>query len=192
MALLSHIVLCTVLTKILQGARLCAQMSESKRHACEARFLIMLELTTGVAFLVSSLYGSGNPINTAQARVTNAIDEVIASETRTFTDSKEVEDYLRTEYADTPILIDIARCESQFRQYNSDGIILRGRVNSADVGVMQINEKYHGKTADNMEIDIYKIEGNVAFAKYLYGKYGAQPWSASAPCWSKSNELAKN
>jgi len=26
----------------------------------------------------------------------------------------------------------------------------------------------------------------VAFAKYLYGKYGVQPWSASAPCWSKS------
>jgi hypothetical protein len=37
-----------------------------------------------------------------------------------------------------------------------------------------------------MGIDIYSVEGNVQFGKYLYSKYGSSPWSSSEPCWSKA------
>jgi len=156
----------------------------------------MLELTTGVVFLMSSLYGSGQSdnhiqlINTdtesGQATTTKIVNS------RTFSTST-MESYLREEYADTPILVDIARCESEFRQFDKNGNIIRGRANAADVGVMQINEFYHADTARNMGIDIHTVEGNVAFAKYLYSKYGSSPWSASQPCWSKIklNDIAK-
>ena len=92
--------------------------------------------------------------------------------------------YVKKKYADEPILIDIARCESSFRQYDKDGNILHGKANTGDIGVMQINETYHLEKASAMGYDIDTVEGNVAYAEYLYKTQGAAPWSASEPCWS--------
>lgn len=161
----------------------------------------MIEITTGVVFLMSSLYGSGQSV-TQVASVAQAIGQGAAQTTeiakidsnRTFTDSHELEAYLREEYADTPILVEVARCESTFRHFGSDGeTVIRGKVNKDDIGVMQINEHYHGDTAEKMGLDLHSVEGNVAYAKYLYGKYGTKPWNASSACWSKpASEIARN
>lgn len=154
----------------------------------------MIELTTGVMLLVSSLYAAGQsrqPQMTIQESTPTIESTSTATTTSSFTNSKTVEAYLRKEYANTPILVEVARCESTFRQYDATGNVIRGKVNSADVGVMQINEKYHSDDALKLGYNIYSIEGNVAYAKYLHGKYGLQPWSSSAPCWSHDHvELA--
>ncbi|MEK7646538.1 MAG: hypothetical protein AAB381_02485 [Patescibacteria group bacterium] len=154
----------------------------------------MIELTTGIAFLMSSLYGAGN-IN-AQAYIVPADvtpeDEIVTEVTDgSFIDPKEVEAYLRKEYADNPILVDIARCESTLRQFHKDGTVVRGRVDNADVGVMQINLRYHGETAEKMNIDLMTLQGNTEFGQYLFDKFGTKPWSASEKCWSMSSELAR-
>ncbi len=143
----------------------------------------MIELTTGIVFLLSSMYGAGNTTTDAinvQPLIASSEEVQITAES----DRKAVENYLREHYADTPILIEIARCESTFTHYK-DGKVVRGRVDNADVGVMQINERYHLETATKLGYDIHTIDGNMAYAKYLYEKSGAQPWSASKPCWSK-------
>lgn len=88
-------------------------------------------------------------------------------------------------FADIPIMAKVAYCESTHRQYNTNGTVLRGKVDNADVGVMQINERYHKKTADKAGYDLHTIEGNMAFARALYNEQGVQPWSASRPCWGK-------
>lgn len=156
----------------------------------------MIELTTGVVFLMSSLYGSGNADNhvtniSAQIPDTTitmsaAADSSIAANTF-INDTKGMEAYLRQEFADTPILVDIARCESNFKQFDKDGNLIRGMANKSDVGVMQINEKYHSETAKKMNLDLHTIEGNVAYAKYLYESYGSSPWVYSSKCWSKTS-----
>jgi hypothetical protein len=153
----------------------------------------MIELTTGVVFLMSSLYGAGQHGYAETAAVANAVDatktaveKMIPVEVGTFTNEKVTESFLRREFADTPILVEISRCESEFRQFDKEGKIVRGRVNKADVGLFQINELYHLETAKKMNINIETVEGNVAFAKYLYSKYGTSPWSASKPCWGTS------
>lgn len=149
----------------------------------------MIEITTSIAFLLSSMYGATS--TTSVSADVNVVKLAVASSTdngavaTVTTDRKTIEKYLREHYSDTPILIDIARCESTFSHYDKDGKIIRGRVNSADVGVMQINERYHLETAEKLGLDIHTVEGNVEYAKYLYKKYGAEPWSASSPCWSK-------
>lgn len=154
----------------------------------------MIELTTGVVFLMSSLYGSGqtNTPNLPVAADVDAIEQATTQDQRSFTDPKTIEAYIRKEYADEPILVDIARCESTFRQFDPNGQVIRGRVNRADVGVMQINEKYHADEAVKMGMNIYTVEGNLAFGRYLYHKYGAQPWSSSSPCWAAPTDLARN
>jgi hypothetical protein len=147
----------------------------------------MIELTTGVVFLMSSLYGNGQANNSQVIVPENeAIQATTTADSSIRTSTKTMEAYLRQEFADTPILVDIARCESSFHQYDKDGNIIRGRVNSADIGVMQINEKYHADTAKKLGIDLYTVEGNVAYAKHLYNEQGAQPWISSSKCWSGS------
>ena len=95
--------------------------------------------------------------------------------------------YVEQSFADVPILADVARCESEFRQFDSRGHVIRGTVDRNDVGVMQINERYHLDGAEALGYDIYSVEGNMAYARYLYETRGLKPWNASKACWSKSN-----
>ena len=83
-------------------------------------------------------------------------------------------------------MIKVAECESHFQQYDADGSVYRGKVDSEDVGVMQINQHYQGATAQKLGIDIYTIQGNVAYAQYLYQKEGTKPWNSSDLCWGKT------
>lgn len=91
--------------------------------------------------------------------------------------------YVREYFADTPIMADIAWCESRMRHLEENGKIIRGRVDSDDIGVMQINTRYHLEDSKELGLDIYSLNGNLAYAQYLYEKQGTKPWLASSPCW---------
>ena len=104
--------------------------------------------------------------------------------------NESAEKEVRAYFKDIPELIEVARCESDFEHTDSNGNIHRGIANRADVGVMQINEKYHADEAVRLGYNIYTVEGNVAFGRYLYNKYGSDPWSSSAPCWSEGSQIA--
>lgn len=143
----------------------------------------MIEITTGVMFLLSSMYGGTFTDGLATAVEASAIPESTVTTVVGKMDRKQVENYLKEHYSDTPILLEIARCESTFAHFDKNGKVTRGIVNSDDVGVMQINEHYHLETSKKLGYDIYTVEGNIAYGEYLYGKYGASPWSASSKCW---------
>lgn len=83
-------------------------------------------------------------------------------------------------------MVDIASCESHFRQLNKDGNILRGEQNPLDVGAFQINEHYHLEAAKKMGLDIETLEGNIKYARYLYDTQGTKPWNWSRACWIKN------
>ena len=51
---------------------------------------------------------------------------------------------------------------------------------------MQINEYYHNQNSDKLGYDILTLEGNTAYARYLFEKYGVKPWISSAKCWNKT------
>lgn len=98
----------------------------------------------------------------------------------------DTEAAVREYFSDIPVLIQVARCESTFRHTLADGSVLRGKVDSRDTGVMQINSYYHGKEAAELGLNLEIFEDNMAYARHLYEKKGTQPWSASSPCWSRS------
>lgn len=148
-------------------------------------FICILNLTTlGLVALVSGFNTVGTPANSVQTDVSKT-DSVLESKTAT------IEEKVTQYFADTPILVDIARCESRFRHTDKNGKILRGELTPADVGVMQINEKYHLEASKKLGYDIYSLEGNMAYAKYLYDKQGARPWLSSSHCWANYSEIAK-
>ncbi len=123
------------------------------------------------------------------APVTQAVPTVVtvdAEARKPLTVKEAVTSY----FSDLPIMIDIARCESRFRQTDKNGNTLRGEVNNLDVGVMQINEKYHLEQSKKLGYNIYTIEGNMGYARYLYEKEGARPWMSSSPCWAQTENIA--
>jgi len=108
-------------------------------------------------------------------------------------DFANTESYIRHYFADLPVLIDVAYCESTFRQHDKNGQVLRGKVNNSDVGVMQINLYYHSSDAQKLGYDLDTLEGNTAYARALYEKKGASPWVHSSDCWKKQpTSLAYN
>ena len=138
----------------------------------------MIGITTGIVMLLATISSSGDTGALMQGALLNAqtaADQPITLET-----------HVREYFKDTPVLSEIAKCESQFRQFGESGKVIRGKINRKDVGIMQINEGYHYSRAKTLGYDLYDMEGNLEYAKVLYAKYGTDPWSASKNCWSKA------
>lgn len=91
----------------------------------------------------------------------------------------EMEQRVREYFADIPIMIAIAKCESGFLQFRSDGSIVRSP-NGLYYGIFQIDKNIHGEYAKSLGMDIETIEGNMAYARNLYEAKGAQPWPTCA------------
>lgn len=147
----------------------------------------MIEIITTSFFVFSSIYGGPTAVITDNnSTSTDPIVQTKTEEKATvdIPTNKGLEAKVKSYFKDDPILADIARCESSFRQYDTDGNVLRGKVNKSDVGVMQINEYYHADKAKTLGLDLKTPEGNMAYAKYLYEHKGGQPWISSSSCWN--------
>lgn len=99
------------------------------------------------------------------------------------------EQYVRDEFADVPVMIEIALCESRFNQFDKNRNVLMNHEGSSAKGIFQIMASIHEKGAAKMGMDINTIEGNVAYARYLFDTQGTKPWEAdlkSKRCWGKT------
>ncbi len=153
----------------------------------------MLNMTTlGLYMILASV--TGTPVSAPVTEIPKPESQVV--ENKEDKTKKEIamkamstEAYIRNYFSDIPILAEVARCESSFRQTDSNGNLIRGKVNRSDVGVMQINEHYHAAAAKKLGLDLHTLEGNAAYARELYEKEGAKPWLPSSPCWTKTQGL---
>ena len=154
----------------------------------------MIELITTSMFVLSSIYGGPTitATGTDMVSTTSAPDvsaRIEGQATTSIPTSKTLEREAKVYFKDDPILVDIAGCESKFRQLDSNGNILRGEINKGDIGIMQINEYYHADKAKTLGLDLKTAQGNMAYAKYLYDREGAQPWISSSKCWDQTANL---
>ena len=139
--------------------------------------------------VISSITGATNQITVKD--VPKVESTVTESQVVRKPSNQEIENIMSTEqfvrqyFSDIPIMIQVAKCESQFRQLDKDGDVHRGVENNEDVGVMQINEFYHLDKSLEKDYNIYTIEGNTAYARDLYQRQGTAPWSSSKACWGK-------
>ena len=78
---------------------------------------------------------------------------------------------------------DIAFCESTNRQFAEDGSVLRGKQNPSDLGLFQINEKYHLEKSRELGFDIRATEGNIGYAMWLIKREATRHWRSSKSCW---------
>lgn len=147
-----------------------------------------IELTTAVLFLFSSFYGA------PAAEFAPQELPAPAQEIRQMAEANQpitLEQYVREYFKEVPLMAEIARCESRFRHLDERGEVLRGELSLEDVGVMQINEFYHEETAEVLGLNLHTLDGNLAYARWLYSREGFTPWYSSSKCWQRSQELAK-
>lgn len=101
--------------------------------------------------------------------------EVIVEEVKPETETEKIQRLITETFPDAPIMIEIARCESGFRNVPSK---------TGDFGVFQINQVHLHRLAE-LGLDRTKIEDNIKYARMLYDEKGTQPWYMSKHCWSK-------
>lgn len=79
----------------------------------------------------------------------------------------------------------IAFCESSNRHYTDpqNKTVIRGLKNSSDVGLFQINEKYHLEKSRELGYNIYDLDGNIDYAMWLMSNEGTRHWRYSQGCW---------
>ncbi len=139
--------------------------------------------------VLSTVGGYSNPVTVTEAPKQDQVELVKSKSQKDVAREIDImmstEKYIKQYFKDIPIMIQIARCESTFRQLDKNGNIHRGKVNSKDVGVMQINEYYHLDKSEKENYNIHTLEDNVAYARALYEKDGTRPWNSSKPCWGK-------
>jgi hypothetical protein len=144
---------------------------------------MIIQLATSLVFLASSIYGQPAQASVAFSATINEPAQAIT-----------LEQYVKEYYKENPILAEIARCESTFRHFGRNGEVIRGIENKSDVGIMQINEYYHNDQAKRLGYDIKDLEGNMAYAQWLFDKEGVRPWNASSKCWkafhTENSEMA--
>lgn len=99
----------------------------------------------------------------------------------TTTTQAATEARVREYFADIPAMIEIARCESNFRQFTDSGAVMRGGGSGQFIGIFQFMESVHSSVALALGYDLATVEGNLAYARHLYERQGTKPWSSCVP-----------
>lgn len=143
---------------------------------------------------------SSSPITTKAEARTSATDSSLQQNKKTGSaiaqkagnpnSNAGVEAAVRAFFADKPLMPEIARCESKFRQFGPDGDVLRGKVVYEDTGAFQVNSTYHGARAAKLGLDLAVLHDNMLYARILQEEQGYWPWISSWPCWGKSPHAA--
>lgn len=93
----------------------------------------------------------------------------------------EIEAKVRAAFADVPVMIEIARCESKFRQFTDAGNVFYGGQDRGMIGIFQFYESIHRPMATALGYDLATVEGNIAYARHLYTESGTTPWQSCVP-----------
>ncbi len=135
------------------------------------RFVLLL--------VIIGVVGSAAPFAYAQvASTTQATTSQITFDPLNPTD---IEAKVRLYFADFPTMVAIAKCESGFRQFDSDGSVLFDPSYSM-IGIFQESSAHLPRALD-MGMNILTVDGNLAYARHLYQTNGIDPWMDSYGCW---------
>lgn len=159
--------------------------------------LIFQTTVLGLILISSSIAGLGGssfpPAPLPEAVEVKAQTAKIQLQTEKLSKTEKsitVEEYVRNYFSDIPVMVEIAKCESRFRQHDESGGVIHGEKNYLDRGVMQINEFYHNENSLKLGFNIMTLEGNTAYARYLFERYGVKPWNSSYGCWGNTAAYA--
>ena len=139
-------------------------------------------LFVGLCALQPSLVVASATTSVATGTTTVATTTATTTSTTTPIETRVmVEKRVREYFVDIPVMIKIAQCESNFRQFTDGGSVFRGGFGGGMVGVFQFYESLHASAARALGFNLSTLEGNLGYARHLYTVSGSTPWSACVP-----------
>lgn len=101
---------------------------------------------------------------------------------------QHAEAFLRDYFHDLPVMVEIARCESSFKNIQSNLLYSNGPrrgQQERSFGFFQIHEPNWHALAIELGLDDYQTDAmqNVLLARRLYELEGLKPWRFSKNCW---------
>jgi len=132
---------------------------------------------------LTSLVTGGSPVAISNSSSSSVDQVTTVAEVREYTVPELIKELSGYYGVDSTLALDIARCESRLQQFREDGTLVRGNKNPSDVGVFQINEKYHLERSKTLGFDIYTTIGNIEYAMWLMKQGGSRYWRWSQGCW---------
>jgi hypothetical protein len=118
---------------------------------------------------------------TESVATSTAVSATTTATTTAVQDQVAVEKRVREYFADVPAMIQIARCESNFRQFADSGMVFRGGLGGGMIGVFQLYETVHATAARALGFNLATLEGNIGYARHLYTESGTTPWASCEP-----------
>jgi hypothetical protein len=146
--------------------------------------LLMMSLFvihTNVASAASTTTSTTATTTEAMVASTTVPVATTTATTTTVQDQVAVEKRVREYFADVPAMIQIARCESNFRQFADSGMPFRGGTGGGMIGVFQLYEKVHATAVRDLGFNLATLEGNIGYARHLYTESGTTPWASCEP-----------
>lgn len=132
------------------------------------KILILIFALIIAALLLIPYEVEGEPVESVATTTLATTTVTIATTTKT------TYEIVAEAFADNPRMIDVIRCESNFRQFHN-GVPLVSR--TSDVGVMQINQ-VHWPRARALGLDIFNsIEDNIAMGKIILREQSISAWT---------------
>lgn len=131
-------------------------------------FTVLFTPVTASAYLPDSVGMWGNYGRTPGGIVDLRTGEIVAKVIKT--EYEAIARYFPDVFDEA---IAVFTCESGVNQFRRDGSVVTSP--TSDYGVSQIN-KIHLKKSKELGQDIFTLNGNLGFARYLYDIYGWSPW----------------
>jgi hypothetical protein len=149
----------------------------------QKRFYVGGALFLMVLFGAIHTVNAANDTSTTTATGVATTTSVVATTTASTSiqNQIQVEKRVREYFADIPVMIEIARCESKFRQFTDSGNVLRGGGSTGMIGIFQFYEAIHAAPALALGFDLATVEGNLGYARHLYVQEGTRPWASCVP-----------
>lgn len=115
------------------------------------------------------------------ASTTATTSAIVSTSTPNKQSPAEIEKRVREYFGDIPVMVEIARCESKFRQFTDAGNVLRGGSAGGMIGIFQFFESIHEPAALKLGLDLNTVAGNLGYARHLYTQSGTTPWVSCLP-----------
>jgi len=155
-------------------------LNSTKENVVFSKTSIVPTLAAGL-FIVNAMLATSVEANPGE-RIAQAY---AVESTRPEVDPEYVAARVVEYFQDAPVMIAIASCESEFRQYERSGrLLVNSHPDSSATGVFQILYlTHHPNWSQSPETNITTLEGNLAFARRMFKEAGTTPWNESRSCW---------
>lgn len=98
-------------------------------------------------------------------------------------DSSSIKQTIIAFFPNAPIMVQVAKCESELRHRTKSGALLPNQGGGSARGTFQVLMRIHAPEMRKMGLNPDNDRDYMVYVKHLYDTFGLTPWQPSRHCW---------